>query len=224
MDILRDSKTEKIAEIILGNCAQKFENILVVGCGSGLEAAILAQRLEANVIGIDIEQNFDGEAAKFADLEVGDATSLRFADSSFDFVYSYHALEHIDNPLLALKEMKRVLKNGGGYWIGTPNRNRLIGYVGSKTATLGEKVQWNIADWKARLRGNFKNELGAHAGFSFWELKSLLSSVFSTNIDVSDIYYKKIYSGKELLINFLELSHLSQIAYPSIYFMGSKSR
>lgn len=222
MRILSDRVTAKIAEIILENRSQELENILVVGCGSGVEAAILSQKLEANVVGIDIKGGFDSEAARFASLEVGNAMSLRFADSCFDFVYSFHALEHIDNPLLALKEMKRVLKDSGGYWIGTPNRNRLIGYVGNTDATFGEKVRWNIADWKHRLRGTFKNELGSHAGFSSWELESLLSNVFSTYKEVSDKYYKKIYSSKRSLITFLQLSHLSQIAYPSIYFMGSK--
>ena len=222
MSILSDRRTEKIAEIILENHPQKPEKILVVGCGSGLEAAILAQKLEAHVVGIDIVGNFDSEAAKFASLEVGNAMSLRFVDSSFDFVYSYHALEHIDNPLLSLKEMKRVLKDGGGYWIGTMNRHRLIGYIGSKNVTFGEKVQWNIADWTARLSGKFRNELGAHAGFSSLELQSFLSNVFSTNEEVSNIYYKKLYSSNELLITFLHLSHLSRIAYPAIYFMGSK--
>jgi hypothetical protein len=37
---------------------------------------------------------------------------------------SDHALEHIPDPRVALKEMRRVLSRGGGYWIGAPNRHR----------------------------------------------------------------------------------------------------
>ena len=221
MNILSDYKTEKMAEIISENIPQDIGNILVVGCGSGLEAAILAQKLEADVVGIDMEDNFDSEAINFASLEVGDAMSLRFPDSSFDFVYSYHALEHIDNPAIALKEMKRVLKDGGGYWIGTPNRSRLIGYIGSKRATIDQKIRWNISDWKAKLTGKFKNELGAHAGFSAPELEFLLRSVFRNNNDVSDIYYMKIYNRKKLLISFLKKLYLSNFVYAGVYFMGS---
>ena len=221
MSILSDYKTEKVAEIISENIPQNIGNILVVGCGTGLEAAILAQKLEADVVGIDIEDNFDSEAIKISSLEVGDAMSLRFPDSFFDFVYSYHALEHIDNPVIALKEMKRVLKDGGGYWIGTPNRNRLIGYIGSKNATMGQKITWNISDWRAKLTGKFKNELGAHAGFSAPELELLLRSVFKNNLNVSDIYYMKIYNRKKLLISFLKNFCLASVAYPSVYFMGS---
>lgn len=221
MNLLSDHKTEKVAEIIKENTTQDIGNILVIGCGTGLEAAILSQRLAANVVGIDIEDNFDRDAIKFSNLEVGDAMSLRFPDSSFDFVYSFHALEHIDNPVIALKEMKRVLKDGGGYWVGTPNRNRLIGYIGSKNATMGQKILWNISDWRARLTGRFTNELGAHAGFTAQKLELLLSSVFRNNNNVSDIYYMKIYARKKLLLSFLKKIRLSSVAYPSVYFMGS---
>jgi len=221
MGILSDYRTEKVAEIISELRPKNIENIIVVGCGAGMEAAILAQRLEADVVGIDIEDNFDSEAINFASLEVGNARSLRFPDSSFDFVYSYHALEHIDNPLIALKEMKRVLKDGGGYWIGTPNRSGLIRYIVSNNSTIGQKLRRNISDWKAKLTGKFKNELGAHAGFSPPELEFLLRNVFRDNNNVSDIYYMKIYNRKKLLISLLKNSYLSSVVYPSVYFMGS---
>jgi ubiquinone/menaquinone biosynthesis C-methylase UbiE len=154
-------------------------------------------------------------------LEVGDATQLRFENSTFDFVYSYHALEHIDNPIKALMEIKRVLKENGEYFIGTPNRLRLIGYLGSKNATLNQKIIWNISDWKAKFGSKFKNEYGAHAGFSAKELENLLKNIFTNNTDVSDIYYLKIYHKKKMFVKLLTNSYLSQIAYPGVYFMGS---
>ena len=45
---------------------------------------------------------------------IAEATDLDFiADASYDFVLSSHALEHVANPLKALAEWKRVLKDGG---------------------------------------------------------------------------------------------------------------
>lgn len=222
MSILHDRKTEAVASIIMAQRPTKPKSVLVVGCGSGLEAAVLAQQLGAEVTGIDIGSTFNPEAAKVATLERGDAMALRFPDQSFDFIYSYHALEHITDPMLALREMRRVLKDGGGYWIGTPNRTRLVGYVGSKDLPLAKKLEWNMADWKARLRGEFKNELGAHAGYSAPELKAMLASVFSGTEEMSDQYFRKVYASKQILLKMLQHSRLSRVAYPSVYFMGSK--
>ncbi len=222
MSILRDRKTEGVAEIIMAQRPAKPKSVLVVGCGSGLEAAVLAQQFGAEVTGIDIGSTFNPEAAKVATLERGDAMALRFPDQSFDFIYSYHALEHITDPMLALREMRRVLKDGGGYWIGTPNRTRLVGYIGSKDAPLAKKLEWNMADWKARLRGEFKNELGAHAGYSAPELKGMLTSVFSNADELSDAYFRKLYANRQILLKMLQHSRLSRVAYPSVYFMGNK--
>lgn len=46
-------------------------------------------------------------------FEVADATSLRFADNSFDVVVIANALHIIPNPEKALEEIRRVLKRDG---------------------------------------------------------------------------------------------------------------
>lgn len=219
---IMDSKTEKIAGIIRSNHSGTINKILVVGCGSGIEAAILSQQLGARVVGVDIDENFSKEAIKYAELRQGDAMALEFQDESFDFVYSYHALEHISNPLQALQEMNRVLKLGGGYMIGTPRRTRIIGYLGSKNATFSTKLKWNINDWKAKLAGKFRNELGAHAGFSSAELRTLLNKVFHIVNEVSLIYYYAIYEKHHALLKLINSSWLSKYIYPGVYFMGAK--
>lgn len=222
MPVLTDSKTEKVAEIIRKIHKAEIKKLLVVGCGSGLEAAILAQRLGAEVFGIDIEDNFDRQALQFAKLQTGDAMNLSFADETFDFVFSYHALEHIENPNKALREIHRVLKTGGGYWIGTPNKSRIVGYIGGKKTSVAEKVKWNLADWKARFAGKFENKLGAHAGFTERELRALLMKVFPTVEDETRSYFLKVYENHELLVKAIIASGLSQFIFPSVYFSGRK--
>jgi ubiquinone/menaquinone biosynthesis C-methylase UbiE len=219
---LTDSKTEKVAEIIRRIHRGEIENLLVVGCGEGIEAAILAQRLDAKVVGIDVENNFDKDARKFAALETGDAENLLFKDETFDFVFSYHALEHIQNPKKALKEIHRVLKKGGGFWIGTPNKSRIVGYIGGKNTSLADKIKWNLADWKARMSGTFENALGAHAGFTAKELHGLLSEVFAETTDQTKTYFREIYADYPALLKFIESSRLSEFIYPSVYFSGKK--
>lgn len=219
---LTDTKTEKVAEIIRKIHQPKIKNLLVVGCGSGIEAAILAQRLNAKVIGIDIEDNFDSAAKKIATLETGDAENLLFKNDTFDFIFSYHALEHIAKPKNALKEMYRVLKKDGGFWIGTPNKSRIIGYIGGKNTSLTQKINWNLADWKARLTGKFENKFGAHAGFTAEELKNLLTQVFPHVEERTKDYFQSVYANRRNILNFIENSKLSNYIYPSVYFNGRK--
>ena len=52
---------------------------------------------------------------------VGDAHRLPFADQCFEEVASSHLLEHLDDPLQALREMRRVLREGGECRIWIPN-------------------------------------------------------------------------------------------------------
>lgn len=217
-----DSKTEKVAGIIRGLQIPEIRKLLVVGCGSGVEAAILAAELNTRVTGIDLKNNFDHEAAKIADLRTGDAMSLEFADESFDFVFSYHALEHITEPEKALWEMNRVLRKGGGFWIGTPNRSRILGYIGGKDTSFRQKISWNLMDWRARLSGRFRNELGAHAGFTASELSGLISAVFPVVNEMTEAYFATIYENHRVALKAIEISRLSGFIYPSVYFAGVK--
>ena len=217
---MADNKTAAIAAILRKRFDMRPRNILVVGCGSGLEAAILAETFNANVTGIDITDEFDAQAGKKVRLEVADATSMTFADEEFDCVYSYHALEHIPDFRAALRHMRRVLAPGGGWCVGTPNRSRLIGYLGSKDATLVEKLRWNMADWSMMLRGRFRNEFGAHAGFTAGELSGELKTTFGDAIDITRDYYDQIYERHVGKLAFVTGAGLGKFILPSVYFAG----
>lgn len=43
-----------------------------------------------------------------------------FEDNTFDIVFCCHALEHCERPIDALREMKRVCKDGGVIFVSTP--------------------------------------------------------------------------------------------------------
>lgn len=218
-----DRNAHVVAELIRARTVRSPKNILVVGCGTGREAAQLAVSLDAHVTGIDTQPRWDPAAAAVAHLRYGDALALDFADGSFDLVYSYHALEHIPNFRRALREMKRVLAADGCYFVGTPNRHRLVGYLGSQNTSVRNKILWNAMDWKARLRGKFRNEFGAHAGFTRSELQDELSDAIGPAVNMTLPYYLARYARKATYVRLLDRLWLSSALFPAVYFFGENA-
>lgn len=92
---------------------------LDVCCGSGmLTEAVVERCAPDSVIGIDASPEQIAFAHRHrgrsnVTFEAGDATSLRFADSSFDVAVCGLGLNYIPEPVQALKEMRRVVRPGG---------------------------------------------------------------------------------------------------------------
>jgi demethylmenaquinone methyltransferase/2-methoxy-6-polyprenyl-1,4-benzoquinol methylase len=96
------------------------ERILDVAGGTGTSALPLAQRgaqvcvidLSAGMIDVGRQRMAEHPEAEIS-FQVGDATALTFPDASFDAVTSSFGLRNVQNPKLALDEMRRVTKPGG---------------------------------------------------------------------------------------------------------------
>jgi ubiquinone/menaquinone biosynthesis C-methylase UbiE len=95
--------------------------VLDVGCGPGTITVDLAARVApGRVLGIDVspdplaEARAAAERAGFAvTVEVGDVYALAAADDSFDVVHAHQVLQHLTDPVAALREMARVCRPGG---------------------------------------------------------------------------------------------------------------
>ncbi len=85
---------------------------LDVGCGAGMAAQIAASR-GAHVTGIDAADGLLAIArtrTPAADFRQGDLEELPFQDQSFDLVTGFNSIQYAGNPLLALREARRVAK------------------------------------------------------------------------------------------------------------------
>ena len=203
--------------------------VLVAGCGQGHEALFIRKELGGQVIGVDVAVQWDpamNSGAGVPDFELLPASviDLPFADDSFDVIFYHHVIEHVSDPAGSLRELARVLCPGGLIYVGTPNRHRAVGYLGSFGTTTMQKLQWNLSDYRSRLMNRFRNELGAHAGFSERELSSLLCARFTDIRVLTSDYLQFKYGGKvpRLLLRAVCSRGLRGVAAPSVYFVASK--
>ena len=197
---------------------------LVVGCGEGHEAAYISHALSADVVGIDVHLAPSEAWTGDFDPVVASALQLPFSDNHFSFVFYHHVIEHVLNPRASLAEIERVLRPEGVRYIATPNRHRLVGYLGSYTATPRQKIKWNLTDYTARLRGQFRNELGAHAGFSRKELEAMLQDYFPEIEWLTRDYLRFKYAGRlpRLVLESLIRDPVVEFTVPAIYALCTK--
>jgi SAM-dependent methyltransferase len=206
---------------------QNRRNVFVAGCGLGYEALYIRKSLGVPVTGVDITRqwasDFGADVSDFTLLE-NSILSLPFPDGTFDTVFYHHVIEHVSDPAATLDELFRVLVPGGLIYVGTPNRHRAVGYLGSPDATRSEKVRWNITDYKARLRGKFRNELGAHAGFTEKELAKLLNKKFVRVEFLTRDYLQFKYAERlpKPSIDIICAKPLIEVTAPSVYALARK--
>ena len=130
----RDSR-ELISEMI--KSVPQNGRVLDLGCGPRDQAKPM-ESVGYQYLGVDY-------SSPSADLLV-DAHAMPFCDNSFECVFCYAVLEHLHSPVLAIREIERILRPGGVF-IGTVSQGEpfhasyfhhtvwgLVSLAGSSTA------------------------------------------------------------------------------------------
>lgn len=96
------------------------KKVLDVGFGNGI---IMEEFIRggADAYGLETEQKLL-KVAKLKNLFVYDGRKLPFQDAMFDYCYSTSVLEHMSYPQEVLREIARVLKPGGKFYLSFPNK------------------------------------------------------------------------------------------------------
>jgi len=100
------------------------ERFLDMGCGLGFvltEASISG----FEPYGVDIANNLTPSNSNFHFFK-GSIFEAKFPDNYFSAIYMDSVLEHIVKPMDTLKELKRILKPGGAFFLIVPNEDSLI--------------------------------------------------------------------------------------------------
>lgn len=167
--------------------------VLDVGCGEGRH--IIHACLEHDIIGIGVDlsaQDLKTASERFAPfnthnlqsqffLQQTDAARLPFADNSFDKIICSEVLEHIENYVDVLLEIKRVLKPEGVLAISVPRS--WPEKICWRLSTAYHQVEgghiriFNAAELRTEIESigfTFTHRYWAHALHSpFWWLKCL---------------------------------------------------
>lgn len=111
------------AERLIEHAApQRGDRVLDVGCGTGIVARLAAPHVgeQGTVVGVDINDEMLKVARAAAadttptiEWRRGDATALPSPDEVFDVIYCQQALQFVEDPAVALREMHRVLAPDG---------------------------------------------------------------------------------------------------------------
>ncbi len=120
--VWRAGQDRRLKMILDAAGARANGRVFVDGCGVGMYLGRLA-KTASQAVGLDIELERTLEARQLADQVVcGAGEHLPFATGAFDMILSNEVLEHVQDDVLALREIIRTLRPGGRLVLFVPNR------------------------------------------------------------------------------------------------------
>lgn len=118
-----------LIDMLSSKCEISGKTVLCVGCRNTDELGYFREKGAAKVVGIDLYDAGPG-------VLIMDMHDLKFADSTYDIVYSRHSFEHSHDKFKAGREMCRVAKEGGVIVIEVPGK-----HLGGGDFTQFDKIE-----------------------------------------------------------------------------------
>jgi SAM-dependent methyltransferase len=182
-----------IAEICRG------KKVLSVGGGEWVETEFLEKLPVKELVRTDL---IDAEGIK-----VADAAALPFEDNSFDVVICREVIEHVIETDPVLDEAHRVLKDGGYYFISTPN--------GYNTFPDGKLHR------RAYTPESFIKELKLH-GFEVVDKRGDVPNILHSLLSLSNLGFKNVLEEFKNIEAMMRISPISYYVGTFMYVLAKK--
>jgi SAM-dependent methyltransferase len=109
---------------LISSYIDKDYKVLDIGCATGGFLDYLDSKGFKNLSGIDPIVKYVYRAKSKHNIKIGSAESIPFKDKTFNLVVMDQVMEHLADPKQAIKEVKRVLVDGGLLCLGIPDASR----------------------------------------------------------------------------------------------------
>jgi len=153
----------------------KNKKVLETGAGSGGDSIALHQMTKCKNYCADysaksiafLKKNFKKAGINDAQFIKADIRNIPVKDGTFDVIFSNGVLEHFRDPIVIMKEQKRVLKKGGLLVIGVPETYSLY--------TIKKQIQirrgtW-FAGWETQYSAGDMRRMAKKAGLKIVAIK-----------------------------------------------------
>lgn len=177
-----------------------FGKVLEVGAGTGVHIEHIRHSFDSYTMTdlnpplMDRISDVHGRTGGSVTTEIQDATSLTYADNSFDRLIAAHVLEHLPNPHEVLHEWTRVLKPGGIMTLVLPCDPglawRLGRYAFARRGFIKAGIDYDY--WMAREHINAINNLVAFTRHFFPQLDEQWLPFRIPSMDVNLFYIAHI--------------------------------
>ena len=112
---------------------RRVGSVLDLGCGTGRFSEALAAHFDAEVVGVDPSKKMLEQArAKLRDgrvrYELGRGEAIPLPGGSVDLIFMSMIFHHLDDPRLAARECRRVLRGEGTAFLRAGVRERISSY------------------------------------------------------------------------------------------------
>jgi len=138
------------------------DKVLDVGCGLGIYTSNPLSYLPVSITAIDVDPktvDYANDRNQNSNLEFVVALGETFeTDDKYDLIICSHILEHIEEPIKLLKNMGKLIKEGGLLYVAIPN-----GFGWFEMQNFLPRMLWRLS-WGRKLiekmiGGNYKDSL-----------------------------------------------------------------